>query len=219
MDWAPWVGGTLTAAGVVGAAVAYGLRDVARAYFARWSGDIEGKLRPGEAERTGRFAATFDRLRDLKTVDRVLLFTGWNAGGLPKRGKPYTARCYYGWSTAAGRHPESDYDFNMKLDDSYIAVLQELIIKGEVEVSPAKLPPDSMLRGFYDSEGVKYSMLYFIALDPKRKELLYCSVASYSGAFSPEDLLKVRHYVHKMRALYDYLPDPGTGLEHPAMRS
>lgn len=185
--------------GIVGAVVA-GLALVIPVFFKGVRDWIESKfnalvmgLSPDQEiealKRIKTFHTIFERVRDLAYVDRVLLFTGGNCGGIPDAGKPYIVNCFYGWSTVVNHHPEDIYNFDLRVDSEYIGMVLKMIEHGKVVMTYDKMP-DCLLKSYYaDEKGKKVIQSRIYLLRRTKKQILYCSIASYQNEFN---ILQVR---------------------------
>jgi hypothetical protein len=187
------------AAVAVVVAVATGFKDVVVAFFRRWAKSIEKGKRDYTAgvKRITDFHECLERIGRLDFVDRVLIFTGTNCGGVPDPKKPYIVRCFYGWSADPSKHPEQNYNFNLKVDAHYMHLICEIISKGMAEVHTETMPTDSQLRSYYSTEGVHSSRLYSLYLD--EISLIYASVASYKREFTAAESARVNQEIDRIR--------------------
>jgi hypothetical protein len=186
---------------VVVTAIATGFRDIIAAFFKRWVLQIEsGKKKYIDGVRTKtEFHECLERIGRLDFVDRVLIFTGTNCGGVPDAKKPYIVRCFYGWSNVPGKNPENQYNFNLKVDAHYMRMIERIIADGVVQVKTDDMPEDSQLRGYYKNEGVVISRLYSLYLSDT--ELIYCSIASYSKVYLQSEIDKINFEVDRIRSV------------------
>lgn len=71
---------------------------------------------------------------------------------------------------------------NIKIDDHYKSMLREAERRPAVNLIVDDMPNNSLLKTFYDMEGVKYSKIMFLArraLDTDNDMLVYCSIATH----------------------------------------
>jgi hypothetical protein len=187
------------AAGVIIAAIAIG----AKGYIAAWFEDR--KKRIGQRDNylgmveVAQLYQICDTLVREEFVDRILLFTGSNGGGVPKAGSPYFVTATAGYSNQPGVHPERAYSGRLPVDGHYIGLLLECIKTGSVVCTPSEMPDKAYLRAYYEKEHVVQSVMHFLKLDSK--ELIYFSAANYSRKFTPPELAKIEMAAAMARGL------------------
>lgn len=183
----------------LGTALLAGFKDVIAAFFKKWAHSVErGKRNYADGvKRIADFHECLERIGRLEFVDRVLIFTGTNCGGVPDPKKPYIVRCFYGWASDPAKHPEENYNFDLKVDAHYMQMVCAMIEKGIVEVHTGTMPPDSQLRGYYSTEGVHSSRLYRLHLD--ETALIYASVASYTREFTQSERDRINLEIDRIR--------------------
>lgn len=191
----------LGAGGTVVIAAALGLKGYVTAWFqARTRRLIERSVRDG-LKRMAAFAQCLSDLDDLAFVDRVLLFTGRNGGGLPTPGRKYTVEVVQGWSHKDDQDPKSLYAGGLAVDWHYCDMLVEMMERGEKTNTVADMPKDAMLRAYYEDEGVFQTVLFLLGCDGAT--LTYMSVGNYTRAFEPSELVRIRRVVERLRPLMD----------------
>lgn len=168
-------------------------------------------------DQVASFDAIFLRLRDLKFVDRVMLLRGDNCGGIPSAGKPYKVRSTFGSSSILGLHPEDMYKTPFAVDPPYIAMLCEMLTAGMVVMTRETMPKGSVLRDFYDEEGVFQSLVFYLQIDKEDSSLRFFSVANYTRAFTSSETSQIRLLANRIRAVMTTGTDPGTSLQVPIL--
>lgn len=218
-----WLQIVLTALGtatvLVLTASASGVKRLIDAWFTRREAAIKlAELRAAETEaedrerrRRNKYAdgftgmVTYQRihaqLKAIPAVQRLLVFEGRNGGGIPTPGEKYTVTAVDGWSMIEGKQPMNTYTPAFMVDDYYVNMLAEMVRKGKVVNATADMPEGAVLRAYYTIEGVAYSIVYFIRIDPKSNRLDFISVGSYSGPFSALDIAQIERCVYQMRTL------------------
>jgi hypothetical protein len=151
-------------------------------------------------QRVAKFHALLENLKQMPFVDRVLVFVGRNCGGLPDPSKPYTVSCFYGWSQIAGKHPELAYNFPLRVDAQYMAMLSEVISKGKSTQTVSGMP-DSQLKTYYQQEGVVQAVIHFLRLSDN--DFLFLSTGSYQGEFTPGQMVQIELMVERVRSVMD----------------
>lgn len=193
----------------VSAALFTGVREVVNAWFARWKSGV-GRVQHFQGiKEIAKWHSIIESIRALPYVDRVLVFTGRNGGGVPKPGKPYYVCCTGGWSTLPDSHPERLYAGPLIVDAAYMNLIVETIAAGKVLANTEAMPKEAMLRKYYEEEKVIESVFYLLSLDSA--EMIYCSVATYTKTFLPHELARVEMVVDQVRGLM------GTSLSHPVL--
>lgn len=145
------------------------------------------------------FYRNMEMIRDLKSIQRVLLFVGANCGGVPTPNKAYTVKARDGWAEAPHPNPLNFYDFNLMVDSHYCVILANMIKDGYVVNNIGEMP-NCILQNYYKKEGVKQSILFFLHIDPENNEMMYLSVASYTGPIEQVELDILRMHVDRMRS-------------------
>jgi hypothetical protein len=199
--------GILTGAAAVGAAFLAGLKKVIQAKMERWEQDIRAGQRAGKMKHlvsveamAGLFDAAETLIRNEDCVDRVLLMTGANGGGVPTPDKPYNVGALFGRSTDGHKDPAKLYAGPLRVDAHYMKMISHVIRKQVVALVREQMP-DCMLRGYYEAEGVVASRIYFLSLTPER--LAFCSIASYKRQFTPGEIARIDAAVRRLRGLID----------------
>lgn len=204
-----WLQPALVAVGLGAAAFFAGVFKLAQRLTEAAAGRIEKRI-SGEAtvadkrqnylgiKDIAKLYEIFENIVGENFVDRILLFTGANGGGVPKAGKPYFVSATAGWSTNGG-HPERPYSGRIPPDAFYMASLVEMIEQGSVTFTTETMPPKSHLKAWYKQEGVVQSMMFWLQLDAK--ELIYCSIASYKAEFTDGQRIKLEMYADQVRGL------------------
>lgn len=147
----------------------------------------------------GEFYRNLEAIRDLKSIQRVLLLVGSNCGGVPTPSKAYKVIARLGWAEPPYPNPLSFYDFELIVDSHYCVMLANMIRDGLVLVDTETMP-DCMLKTYYVAEKVNQSYLFFLNIDPDNNEMMFFSVASYNGPITTGDALLLRMRVDRMRA-------------------
>ena len=198
MDWSAFLLLILGAIGGIIAALAAGLKNVIIAWMERWVRTV----RQGMAIRLSVIGDYIESIEDIKkigNVDRVIVFSGKNGGGLPTPGKPFVIRAQTGWSRKAGADPMRRYNFDIPIDSFYSRMLETLVKDGQYELNTATIPQDARLRTYYLAEGVTHSIMYFLRIIDN--ELIYMSVASYDRPFSNDERIEVDLAVERVRSV------------------
>ena len=177
-----------------------GVRQLLLAWFDRRAKAMARVKFTGGVQQVAEFHRVLELFRDLKFVDRMLVFRGSNCGGIPDPKRPYTVRCFYGWSKDPAKHPEDSYDFDLRVDRHYMEMVADVITNGKSFQAVERMPVDARLRGYYEAEGVKFSALYFLSLDDSDNALMYISVASYTVEFTPVQLAQLDFVIDRARA-------------------
>lgn len=159
----------------------------------------------------GEFYRNLEAIRDLKSIQRVLLMVGSNCGGVPTPSKAYKVIARLGWAEPPHPNPLSFYDFELIVDSHYCVMLANMIRDGFVRLDTSTMP-DCMLKTYYIAEKVVESYVFLLNIDPDNNEMMFFSAASYNGPMTLEDIRLLRMRVDRMRAAiaptgtYDALP-------------
>lgn len=118
---------------------------------------------------------------------RVLLLAAHNSGGIPSASSPfYTSAIYWATSNFEQRKMISSYT-NLRVDGAYVAMLLEMQAKGFYHFDMSR-NEGSLLREIYTAEGIKDSILVFVAI--QKNQFLYMSFASFDKLFTPEEVTR-----------------------------
>lgn len=205
VDWTTAFGLILAAlAGSVVTAFA-GLNKVIAAWWARMARTVEkGKINHAAGAR--RIAAVYQSIEQMGTlegVDRIIVFTGTNCGGVPDPKKPYTVRPLYRWSTGTnnglGRAPDDIYKEDLRVDAHYMKVVVDLIERKWCNLKTSDLPADAMMKRYLTKEAVFQSRLFQLHLD--EVQLTWLSVASYNRDFTDSELDDINIVVDRIRTI------------------
>lgn len=124
-------------------------------------------------------------------ASRVLIFSGHDAGGLPRVGSGFWVSALH-WV----EHPRNavtnfeDYA-NISVDLQYITMLLAANSEGTVFLKVSEMP-DSLLKTYYQAEGVSESLIVFLGI--REKNMFYMSIARYTDdpPFSTMDIARIK---------------------------
>lgn len=178
-----------------------GIRELVIVWFKAIIAHINRKNYLGYIHKMAKFLSCFESLKKIEEIQRCVLFTGHNCGGMPSPGKLYTVQSLDGWTMKPGKSdPAEVYNFSMKVDSHYTKMLQEMIEIGHTEQITQDLASEAIIRAYYESEGVLFTSLYYLGL--LDDELIYLSVGSYDiTAFSRKTQIDLQLVVDRMRNL------------------
>jgi hypothetical protein len=196
---ADWVQLVLAAVGGVLLVGLSGLKDVIKAFCARWTDRINRSNLETGLEAKAAYFSIVNSLQKKDFVDRVLLLVGHNGGGIPTAGGEYTMRAFYGYCSRqpTNNDPMDLYLHPLVVDEFYIRMLQEMLRSGRVINTVKDMPEDAMLRRYYEAEGVTQSVLYFLKIADN--SLYYLSVGNYSRPFLGLELAQIELAVTQLR--------------------
>ena len=128
--------------------------------------------------RTHLTYSTIEDVVRLTSADRAILFAGHNSGGIPRPSSPFWATALYWHGKDADKSESlfSDYK-NLPADAEYIKMLLDCERSGHVLINVHTMS-DSMLRRYYESEGVQHCAVFFIGI--VENKFLYLSIAKYN---------------------------------------
>lgn len=206
---------TLTAAvalGLAGLVAVFfsGLRDLVNEWVRGMVSYMKRKTYLTRIERLSAFLHVLESVRNLPEVQRCVLFTGHNCGGVPTAGREYSVRALDGWTTKEGKpSPEDVFNFPFKVDSHYTRALTAMIEKGSHEQLVSAMDPASKMKPFYENEGVKFKRFYFLGI--VEQDLIFLSVASYDADhFSRPTDIELQLKVDRMRNLISDSSPSGT---------
>lgn len=150
-------------------------------------------------EKATDVALILDQIRQLGTIDRVLWFVGENGGGIPTVGRKYTVRAERGWSKRNDIDVLKRYNFDLVVDSLYCEMLVKMMTDGKVINTVQSMPDAAILKVFYQDEGVKQAVIYYLGIVDN--QLHYLSVASYEKEFTPIELIRVEMLIQRLRSL------------------
>lgn len=133
-----------------------------------------------EAER--RLYDAMRNFSDTTGIERVLIFKTINGDSKPAPGAALHVSCIY-------EGPASDVKERyqrVSVDEAYINALLEVKSKGEIRYLVEEMPL-SMLQRIYLSEGIRYSVLFFI---DETEEAFYYGSISTGGQENPYNDVK-----------------------------
>lgn len=188
------------------AALAYGVRSVILAAFRRVESQMSAESRRYAVgveglKRVIQFWEILEAASQLPFIDRILIFSGANGGGTPKPGKSYNVSCNWSYCVDKSKHTDRIYAGPLRVDTHYVKMLLDLIEHKQIELTTSEMHKDSMLRGYYETEGVVQSRVYFLSFDSNGRELLFCTLANYSRKFTPNEARQIDMIVNRLRAL------------------
>jgi len=124
-------------------------------------------------------------------ASRVIIFSGHDAGGLPRVGSGFWVSALH-W---VEHHRNAQTNFadyeNISVDLQYISMLIDAHGMGQVFLKVSEMPP-SLLRSYYMAEGVAESLIVFLGI--RENAMFYMSIARYNNeaTFSSMDLAKIK---------------------------
>lgn len=183
------------------AAIAAGAKEYIAAFFRKLAKNVEKEKRTYAhgVQRIADFHKFLEHIGRFDFVDRLLVFTGTNCGGVPDPKKPYVVKCFYGWSSLPGKNPERLYDFPLKVDYHYVKLILEMLEKGCVTIEISKLPDDCQLKTYYTAEGVHTSIMYQLHIS--ETELIYISIANYTKGFDSLEEGQIDLSIDRIRSI------------------
>ena len=128
-------------------------------------------------------------------VQRVIVFSGHNGGGIPRPGSPFFVSALH-WSIEARDRTTPNKYQNLPIDTGYISMLVDVMDRGELRFHPDDMPC-CQLKDIYLSEGVEDS--FVIYLGTKDKQLYYLSAATFHGAMTASQLTEIRLQANVIR--------------------
>jgi hypothetical protein len=99
------------------------------------------------------------------TVQRCLVIKLTNGGGEPLPGRQYYATAMIG--EVEDQHKRRPVSYNaIQVDSDYLSMVFETRKKGRVFLMTDTMPAGSMLKSFYQEEGVKFAETHYLASTP-----------------------------------------------------
>lgn len=201
--WNALVVAMFTAVGVVITSLIPSVRAIVANLLAYWASRMRRTTYMNQMKKMYEFFCLFERLKKLPELQRVVLFRGFNCGGFPSPGKPFTVSAIEGWTTKEEKiNPADKFDYTIKVDGAYIGMLQDMIRNGQSVQVTDNMPENAKLRRYYESEGVQFTQLYFVGVVDR--ELIFLSVGSYDAReFARQTNIEVQIIVDQMRTLIE----------------
>jgi len=196
---------TAFAALVVGILVALkgGVGRLIERLFDRALSDKESVL--DGMRRLSEMHASFHRILEGDSTDRVVLFAGTDSGGEPRPESKYFSTAIHGEARQFHDEPEGEkidymavYGVTRPMDAAYIETLLSIAGGNVIVLNIAEMKP-CKLRTNYETEGAKWVCLSFLAI--REKKFLYLSVASYDKEFTPRDLYTIGLEVDRLKSI------------------
>lgn len=187
---------TVTIAGII-TALAIGLKGVIAEIMETWRSRIAKRRYSLGFKAISDFHDILEKLKPMPNVDRVLVFSGKNCGGMPEAGKPYTVNCFYGWPQDA----TSRYSFSIQIDKTYCDMLEKVVQKGKSIQNTSTMPEDSILREYYETEGVFQTVLFYLNINRSNNELVFASVGSYHRDYTNNEMAQLDLVFMQLREL------------------
>ena len=115
-----------------------------------------------------------EKILDQSTANRVLILRASNGGGIPKPGSEMFIKLLY---AATVKEDLAIYDkySSIKIDGQFIDMLIDIQKNGQT-VKKTEDMTNSLLKRIQQSEGIKYSEIYF--LTNNAHEMYYCAISS-----------------------------------------
>lgn len=134
-------------------------------------------------ERIHHTRSIMDEIIDEGEAQRVMLLAAHNSGGIPRIGSPFYASCIHG-AVIKEREDNLPVYKNVSVDLAYIQMLLNLLRDGHYHFVVEE-NQNTMLGSFYQSEGVKDSVLTFLGTEDN--QILYVSFAHFERKFTAEE--------------------------------
>lgn len=198
--WAIVISAMTAGLGLLITAVIVGIKDTITVWFQQLHKRIKKKTYVQQVEKLAEFLEIFEGIKKIPEIQRCLVLTGHNCGGLPTPGKPYTVRAIHGWATKEGKpNPLEKYNFELQVDVHYIRALEDVIKKGISEQEFHLMPQDAKLKMLYEIDGVKYAQMHYLGII--EEELLFLSASTYDGTvFGHDTCVQLRWAVDRMKS-------------------
>jgi hypothetical protein len=133
-------------------------------------------------------------------VDRFIMFTSHNGNGQPSLLKLY--KISYMDYNAMNKTDISRYQ-NITPDNQYTKMLIDIQNNEEkrVKLVTKEMPKDSMLKFFYEKEGIVYAEVYFV--HSTETGIIYISAASSNQSDFEEDKYYIRSSINKIQDIFE----------------
>lgn len=196
----------LVAAGVGGVVVTLGtgLRGVLQSYLDRWKKRVDQRTLGLAFERWLAIIYAVNQLEDHPEVDRAVLFSGKDGGGLPSVGKDYTIQ---------GRHALckdgdcisylSRYNYPIQVDAELVSALADLAKPGvgmSIQTKAAMKP--SLLLDMMQRDKLAQMRLFYLGTEEDRMLFLAASRLDSNGEFTPEGATTLRLEVDRIKGAF-----------------
>lgn len=134
-------------------------------------------------------------IRDIG-VDRIILFSGHNCGGIPKPTVPFWVSALH-WSVVEGDEKYMSNYQRLHVDAQYIKMLMDIENNGKMHFSKDTMQ-DGLLKRCYELEGVEESVVYFISFQDNM--MFFMTISRVSGmAFTDKQVTQFDFAVERIR--------------------
>ena len=143
-----------------------------------------------------------ERMLEQSKCYRVLVLKASNGGGIPKPGSEMFTKLLYAATTVEDLQIYEKYN-SIKVDGQYVDMLINIQKNGGTSLSVDEMP-NSLLKRIYQSEGIKYSEIYF--LSNTEKELYYCAVNAINPAedfLDPQQRIGIELGINDLRKIFE----------------
>ena len=139
-----------------------------------------------------------EKMEDLG-AQRVILFAGHNNGGIPRLTCGFWVSSIF--SHVSEEHSDKIREYNnIPVDSTYVTTLIEAQGKAYKRYKVSEMPI-SQLKKYYESEGVKDSIIVFLGIHEHK--FMYMSMANYDREFTSKEVTALVLEAHNIRSLFD----------------
>jgi hypothetical protein len=201
VDWSHVITALIGAAAMLILAFAAGAKEYITAFFRKLTKNIEKEKQTYThgLQRVANYRKFIEHIASFDCVDRLIVFSGTNCGGIPDPKKSYEVKALLVWASDPKLNPERFYDFPLKLDHHYVKLILDILENGVVTVEVAKLPEHCQLKTYYSLEGVQSSRFYQLHIS--KTELIFISIANYKRAFTNLEERKIDLAIERIRSI------------------
>jgi hypothetical protein len=93
------------------------------------------------------------------------------------------------------------YKGPLKVDAFYMNMVADIVSHEMLTLTTSGLPEKSILKSYYEKEGVVQSLIYFLGIDEHQQELKYCTIASYRRPFTDAEVAMIGSLIERIRGL------------------
>ena len=143
----------------------------------------------------------FNRVIDDSKADRVLILKSHNGGGKPTPGTDLYVSIIHEMSTKGVEQIKQQYQ-RILIDDTYIRIIQQIILERTIEIRIQDLPENSFIRLTYEKDNLKW--IYFFEIKGNANSYFFGSFSTKDEkGFTPGDKLAFKLAIDKFKRIFE----------------
>lgn len=144
----------------------------------------------------------FNRVIDDSKADRVLILKSANGGGKPTPGTDLYVSIIHEMSTKGVEQIKQQYQ-RILIDDTYIRIIQQIILERTLEVRIQDLPENSFIRLTYEKDNLQW--LYFFEIKGNANSYYFGNFSTKDEkGFTPGDKLAFKLAIDRFKKIFEY---------------